>query len=99
MIKGDEGLWDAPRSGRKRTWQEADIKYLEDCCDREERTYNSKQLSHLLKKERSWELSPERIRKILKKGQKMEKNKNNSESSPTPQAKRSEESRFRYVTN
>jgi len=28
----------------------------------------------------------------------MEKNKNNSESSPTPQAKRSQESRFRYVT-
>jgi hypothetical protein len=53
--------------GRKRTWQEADIKYLEDCCDLEERTYNSKQLSHLLKKERSLELSPERIRKILKK--------------------------------
>lgn len=34
VIKGDEGLWDAPRSGRIRTWQEADIKYLEDCCDR-----------------------------------------------------------------
>jgi len=67
VIKGDEGLWDAPPRGRKRTWQEADIKYLEDCCAREERTYNSKQLSHLLKKERSWELSPERIRKILKK--------------------------------
>ena len=67
MIKGDEGLWDAPRSGRKKTWQEADIKYLEDCGEREERTYNSKQLSHLLKKERSLELSPERIRKILKK--------------------------------
>jgi hypothetical protein len=45
----------------------ADIKYLEDGCAREERTYNSKQLSHLLKKERSLELSPERIRKILKK--------------------------------
>jgi hypothetical protein len=29
--------------------------------------YNSKQLSHLLKKERSLKLSPERIRKILKK--------------------------------
>jgi transposase len=58
VIKGDKGLWDAPRTGRKRTWQEADIKYLEDCCEREERTYNSKQLSHLLKKERSLELSP-----------------------------------------
>ena len=35
VIKEDEGLWDAPRSGRKKTWQEADIKYVEDCCDRE----------------------------------------------------------------
>jgi hypothetical protein len=99
VIKGDEGLWGALRTGRKRTGQGADIKYVEDCCDREERTYNNKQLSHLLKKERSLELSPERIRKILKKGQKMEKNKNNSESSPTPQTKRSQGSRFRYVTN
>ncbi len=67
MIKGDEGLWDAPSSGRKKTGQEADIKYLKDCCAPEERTYNSKQVSHLLEKERSLELSPERIRKILKK--------------------------------
>jgi IS30 family transposase len=67
VIKGDEGLWDAPPRGRKRTWQEADRKYLEDCCVREERTYNSKQLPHLLKKERSLELSAERIRKIIKK--------------------------------
>ena len=67
VIKGDEGLWDAPPRGRRRTWQEADIKYLEDCCELEERRYNIKQLSHLLKKERSLELSPERIRKILKK--------------------------------
>jgi len=67
VIKRDKGLWDAPRTGRRSTWQEADIKYLEDCCEREERTYNSKQLSHLLKKERSLELSPERIRNILKK--------------------------------
>ncbi len=45
MIKGDEGLWDAPPRGRKRTWQEADIKYLEDCCASEEKTYNNKQFS------------------------------------------------------
>ena len=67
MIKGDEGLWDAPPRGRKRTGQEANIKYRENCGAREERTYNSKQLSRLLKKERSWELSPEIMRKILKK--------------------------------
>jgi hypothetical protein len=67
VIKEDEGLWDAPPCGRKITWQEADIKYLEDCCACEQKTYNSKQFFHLLKKERSWELSPETIRKILKK--------------------------------
>jgi len=49
VMKGDKGLWDAQRTGRKKTWQKADIKYLEECCDREERTYNSKQLSALLK--------------------------------------------------
>ena len=67
VIKGEDGLWDAPRSGRKKTWEEADIEYLEYRCDRDERTYNSKQLSVLLKKERQVELTPARIRKILKK--------------------------------
>ncbi|YAI81568.1 MAG: helix-turn-helix domain-containing protein [cyanobacterium endosymbiont of Rhopalodia sterrenbergii] len=28
IIQGREGLWDIPRSGRKRTWKEEDIKYL-----------------------------------------------------------------------
>lgn len=67
VIKGEDGLWDAPRSGRKKTWEEADIEYLEERCDRDERTYNSKQLSVLLKKERQVELTPARIRRILKK--------------------------------
>ncbi len=67
VIKGEDGLWDAPRSGRKKTWEEADIEYLECRCERDERTYNSKQLSVLLKNERQVELTPARIRKILKK--------------------------------
>jgi transposase len=67
ILKGVEGLRDAPRSGRKRTWTEADLEYLETRCDREARTYNSKQLSSLLKTERQVKLSPGRIRKILKK--------------------------------
>jgi transposase len=67
VIKGEEGLWDAPRSGRKKTWEEADIEYLESRCEGDDRTYNSKQLSVLLKNERQVELTPGRIRKILKK--------------------------------
>ena len=67
IVKGWQGLWDAPRSGRKARWKETDIEYIENCCEVEPRTYNSKQLSALLKKERQIELSPERIRKILKK--------------------------------
>jgi len=67
IIKGEDGWWDAQRSGRRKTWKEADIKYLEERCKEEERTYNSKQLSVLLKQERQVELTPARIRKILKK--------------------------------
>ena len=67
IIQGKEGLWDQPRSGRKPVWKEEDLKYIEERCDRSQRTYNSKQLSHLLKKERQVELSSDRIRKILKK--------------------------------
>lgn len=67
IFQSFEGLWDAPRSGRKRTWETADLEYLEERCDRDPRTYNSRQLSLLLKEERQIQLSPQRIRKILKK--------------------------------
>lgn len=62
-----DGLFDQPRKGRPRNWEEEDIEYLENCLLQEERTYNSQQLSEKLKKERKRELSPQRIRKILKK--------------------------------
>lgn len=62
-----EGLFDQPRQGRPRNWEEEDIEYLENCLKEEERTYNSQQLSEKLRKERKRELSPQRIRKILKK--------------------------------
>ncbi|MDY6782917.1 MAG: helix-turn-helix domain-containing protein, partial [Cyanobacteriota bacterium] len=67
IFQGKSGLVDRPRSGRKKRWTEADIEYLKECCDREQRTYNSKQLSTLLRIERQVNLSSERIRKILKK--------------------------------
>ncbi len=62
-----EGLFDAPRPGRKRKWKEEDIEYLENCIESDERTYNSRQLSEKLLLERGLALSAERIRKILKK--------------------------------
>jgi transposase len=73
-----EGLFDQPRQGRPRKWKEEDIEYLENCLRLEERTYNSRQLSEKLKEERKIELSPQRIRKILKKKLEMEKNKDES---------------------
>lgn len=87
LIKGYEGLSDQQRSGRKRTWEEEDIKYLESCCDNDERTYNSKQLSELLKQERKIQLSPDRIRKILKKKRKWKRTKVSPRLQPDPQEK------------
>lgn len=88
IIKGKEGLWDKPRSGRKRTWKESDIEYLEELCNHGKRTYNSKQLSVILKKERQVELSPERIRKILKKkGYLWKRTKTSPRQHPNPREK------------
>ncbi|GFE72343.1 helix-turn-helix domain-containing protein [Chroococcus sp. FPU101] len=67
ITKGIEGLSDAPRTGRKPKWQEEDIKFIENCLEKEPRTYNSYQLVEKLKEERSVCLSRERLRKILKK--------------------------------
>ncbi len=65
--KGLAGLWDTPRPGRKRHWQPADIIYIEQCLEQEPRTYNSKQLAEKLRDERQVNLSPDRIRRVLKK--------------------------------
>lgn len=67
MGQGLEGLWDKRRSGRKRTWQPEDIEYLEQCLEKEQRTYNSKQLAAKLKQERQVNLSPDLVRHLLKK--------------------------------
>ncbi len=65
--QGLEGLWEAGGRGRKRGWKEEDIQYLETAIEQEPRTYNSRQLAEKLKQERGVELSPDRIRKLLKK--------------------------------
>ena len=67
LFEGNVALWDNPRTGRKKTWKEEDIKYIEERSQEDEKTYNSKQLSKIWEKERKVKLTPERIRKILKK--------------------------------
>ena len=61
------GLWDAPGRGRKPSWKETDMAYLEECLDTDERTYNSAQLASKLQQERDVSLSADRVRRILKK--------------------------------
>lgn len=61
------GLWDTPGRGMKRRWSEADLRYLEDCLEQDQRTYNSVQLSALLEQQRGVKLSADRIRRILQK--------------------------------
>lgn len=62
-----EGLWEKIGRGRKRKWKEEDIKHLEICLEKDERTYNAAQLSHKLSQERGVTLSSDRLRKVLKK--------------------------------
>lgn len=66
------GLWEAAGRGAKRKWQEADLAYLEYCLEVEPRTYNSLQLSEKLAQHRNVQLSPDRLRRLLKKKLAME---------------------------
>jgi transposase len=65
--KGLGGLWDAPRPGARRRWQEQDMEYLEKCLREEQHTYNSQQLSQKLATERNVKLSADHLRQVLKK--------------------------------
>lgn len=64
---GMEGLWEKPGRGGKSSWAEADMVFLEECLEKEPRTYNSVQLAQKLEQERSIKLSPDRLRRVLKK--------------------------------
>lgn len=64
--KGLMGLWDLPRSGRKRTWKEEDWNHLEKWL-KDDCSYTSKQLAEKLNQERQIKLGPEQIRRMLKK--------------------------------
>jgi transposase len=67
LTQGKEGLFDARRSGRKPICSKEDISYIEECLEKEERTYNSRQLVEKLKEERGVEISDDRLTRILKK--------------------------------
>jgi len=64
---GREGLWELAGRGGKPSLKEEDIEFLTECLKNEPRTYNSVQLAQKLEKERSIKLSPDRLRRILKK--------------------------------
>jgi transposase len=80
---GLSGLWEAPGRGAKRRWVDADIEYIENHLREKDRTYNSVQLSRILREERSVHLSSDRLRDILKKKLPMETNP----SKPSPKAR------------
>ena len=61
------GLWEKKGRGEKRSYSESDLKYLEEILEEEQRTYNSRQLSQKLAQDRQVKLSPEHLRRVLKK--------------------------------
>ncbi len=64
---GLESLWELPGRGGKTKYKEEDIVFLESCLKKEARTYNSLQLAQKLESERQVKLSPDRLRRVLKK--------------------------------
>mgnify|MGYP000553590825 CR=1 FL=1 len=67
QAKGLGGLWDAPRPGAQRLWQEQDMEYLEECLRADPHTYNGEQLAQKLATERNVKLSADHLRQVLKK--------------------------------
>ena len=67
QTKGLGGLWSAEGRGGKPRWQAADIEHLEACLKQEPRTYNSRQLANKLAEERQVKLSPDYLRRVIKK--------------------------------
>lgn len=64
---GVEGLWELTGRGVKPKLSEVDIIFLEECLKKEPRTYNSRQLTEKLERDRSIKMSPDRLRRVLKK--------------------------------
>ena len=64
---GLDSLWELAGRGVKAKWTEQDIVFLEECLKKEPRTYNSLQLAQKLERDRHIKLSPDRLRRVLKK--------------------------------
>ncbi len=65
--QGLGGLWDSPREGRPRRWEEADMAYVETTIENSTTTVNSRQLVNQLEQEREVTLSRRHLRRVLKK--------------------------------
>jgi len=92
---GLSGLWEAPGRGAKRRWVDADIEYIENHLQEKDRTYNSVQLSRILREERSVHISSDRLREILKKKLPMETNPQKPSAKARPNKTVSKKSGFR----
>ena len=67
QAKGLGGLWEAPGRGQSRSWQEADMVYIEQVVRTDERTYTAAQLAEKLYEDRQIRLSPGHLREVLEK--------------------------------
>ncbi len=65
--QGLGGLWDSPREGRPRRWEEDDMAYVETTIKESTTTVNSRQLVNQLEQEREVTLSRRHLRRVLKK--------------------------------
>ena len=65
--QGLGGLWDSPREGRPRRWEEADMAYVETTIEESTTTVNSGQVVNKLEQERKVTLSRRHLRRVLKK--------------------------------
>lgn len=64
---GLSGLWEAPGRGAKARWSEADKQRVETWIESDPRTYTSTQLAGKLQQHRQITLSPDWIRRVMKK--------------------------------
>jgi transposase len=64
---GRESLWEKPGRGGKANVERRGYRVFGRMLKKEPRTYNSFQLADKLEKERSIKLSPDRLRRVLKK--------------------------------
>ena len=64
---GLSGLWEAAGRGAKASWSESDKQMLEAWVEADPQTYNSSQLARKLQQQRQVALSPDWIRRVMKK--------------------------------